>query len=70
MNKKVTNMEKDEMYVVNQPRKSIVSLVLFDENITDEIHENIIKLNEISDVIFIFSREYKRIDKVSIYWEK
>lgn len=63
MNKKVTNMEKDEMYVVNQPRKSIVSLVLFDENITDEIHENIIKLNEISDVIFIFSREYKRIDK-------
>ena len=56
-------MEKDEMYVVNQPRKSIVSLVLFDENITDEIHNNIVKLNEISDVIFIFSKDYKRIDK-------
>jgi len=51
------------MYVVNQPRKSIVSLVLFDENITDEIHSNINKLNEISDIIFIFSRDYKKIDK-------
>lgn len=56
-------MNKDEMYVVNQPKHSIVSLVLFDENITDEIHSNIIKLNEISDIIFIFSGDYRKINK-------
>ena len=54
---------KDEMYVINQPRHSIVSLILFDDNITDEIHNNITKLNNISDVIFIFSGDYKKIDK-------
>lgn len=54
---------KDEMYVVNQPKHSIVSLVIFDD-ITDEIHNNLIKLNDMSDVIFIFpSNKHKRIDK-------
>lgn len=56
---------KDEIYVVNQPKHSIVSLVVYDDNIIDEIHSNIIKLNKISDVIFIFpnNKEYKKIDK-------
>lgn len=59
----MNKFNKDEMYVINQPKHSIVSLVLFDENITDEIHKNITRLNNISDVIFIFSGDYKKINK-------
>lgn len=57
-------MEKDEMYVVNQPKHSIVSLVVFNSDITDNTHKNIIKLCEMSDVVFIFPKDTdRRIDR-------
>ena len=56
-------MNIDEMYVINQPKHSIVSLVVFNDNITEEIHKNLAKLNDISDIIFIFSRDQRRINK-------
>lgn len=61
--KYMSKFNKDEIYVINQPKHSIVSLVLFDEYINEERHSNITKLNEISDVIFIFSGDYKKINK-------
>ena len=54
-------MKKDEIYVLNQPKHIIQSIILVDSNtfpISDKIHENLSKLNEISDIIFVFSETH------------
>lgn len=46
------------MYVVNQPRHPMLSIVLMDYDhypLPDNIHAGLCKLSEISDIIFIFS---------------
>lgn len=51
-------MKKDEIYVLEQPKHLIQSVVVVDINefpISEKIHENLEKLVNISDVIFIFS---------------
>ena len=56
-------MKNDEIYVVNQPKHSILSVILFDEEktkfpLSDNLHENIFKLAEISDLFFVFKGKY------------
>lgn len=51
-------MKKDEIYVLDQPKHIIQSVIVIDSNtfpISDKIHENLSKLSEISDIIFVFS---------------
>lgn len=59
-------MNKDEIYVLNQPKHSIISLVLVDRKefpLPDSEHESISKLHEFSDVFFIFPKDIKGIRK-------
>lgn len=54
--KKLKMIESDEMYVLNQPRHTMVSLILMNSEYPLGIEGNVIfKLSEISDLIFIFS---------------
>ena len=51
-------IKKDEMYVVNQPKHLLLSVVLMDYEkypLPDDIHNGLCELSEISDMIFIFS---------------
>lgn len=50
-------VNKDKVYIFNQPKHIFISLVIVKNNIplTTEIHNAIEKIREISDVIFIFS---------------
>lgn len=51
-------INKGEVYVVNQPKHRLISIVLVDTNtfpLVSRIHNSIDKLVEISDVFFIFS---------------
>ena len=56
------HIKKDEVYVINQPKHAIMSLVFIDPNSSNKYesnfmstnHENILKLAENTDVMFIF----------------
>ena len=64
-------IKKGELYVINQPKHLLLSIVLMDcENypLRKEIHDNLCKLSEISDIIFIFSDKY--FDNSEIHKDK
>lgn len=69
MKNKINRNMKNEIYVLNQPQRSIISLVLVDSQLPLEQteHEKIDKLRNFSDVFFIFSddifSETKKIEK-------
>lgn len=57
---------KDEIYILHQPKHSIISLVLIDKKefpLLDSEHDSISKLLEFSDVFFIFPRYARGIQK-------
>ena len=59
---------KEEMYVVNQPRHLMISIILMDYDyypLPDNIHTGLCKLSEISDIVFIFSDSHFDNSKIS-----
>lgn len=62
-------IEKDEMYVLLQPKHVLMSIVIVNDEFPLNLtaHKSIDKLNEVSDVVFIFSDKHnpksKRVDK-------
>lgn len=68
---KKSKIEKDEMYVINQPKHLLLSIILMDNNyypIQEEIHNNICRLSEVSDIVFIFSDNH--FNNSGIYKDK
>lgn len=56
---------KDEIFVINQPKKSIISIVIVNDlsfPLTNTLHDNIFELEELSDVLFIFPDSTKNIN--------
>lgn len=62
-------MNKNEIYVLNQPKKLINALVVVTGNfpLDEKIHEGLFKLKEVADITFIFNsfhfKEIWNIDK-------
>lgn len=59
---------KEEMYIVNQPRHLMISIILMDYDyypLPDNIHTGLCKLSEISDIVFIFSDSHFDNSKIS-----
>ena len=60
---------KNEVYVANQPQHAVISLIIVGDTwpLSENLHDNIFRLEEISDVVFVFSDKYfpghKNIDK-------
>lgn len=56
--------EKNEMYVLRQPEHAILTAVIVNEPIpfAETIHNNVDKLVENSDVVFIYSGVWEKID--------
>ena len=55
--------ERNEVYVINQPQKALMSIVLIGKNeypLTDRIHDRLYELSCISDLFFIFHGEGNR----------
>ena len=52
------NFYTDEVYVVNQPKHSLISIVMVDnlkeDPLRESIHERLFKLSEVSDLFIIF----------------
>lgn len=59
--------KKEVVYVINQPNHSLLSIVVVDDKtdfpLSENIHNNIEKLREISDIIFLFSNNSKNINR-------
>lgn len=53
-------IEKDAVYINQQPKHSLLSIVVVGDNFPQpqEVHEGLFNLSGISDVIFIFSDKY------------
>lgn len=53
-------MKKDEVYVLNQPKHLILSIIVVDTKfpLSQKTHENLSKLLEISDIGLVFSDKY------------
>lgn len=58
-------MKKEEIYVINQPKHILLSVVVVDCDLplTQDVHENINELRSISDVLFVFSDRFQDINK-------
>lgn len=58
-------MKKEEIYVINQPKHNLLSVVVVDCElpITKEVHKNINELRTISDVLFVFLEQHRNINK-------
>lgn len=58
-------MKKEEIYIINQPKHSLLSVVVVDCELplNEKVHENINELRTISDVLFVFSDQHKNINK-------
>lgn len=68
---KKNKIEKNEMYVINQPKHLLLSIVLMDYEhypLPEEIHNSLCRLSEVSDIIFVFSDEY--FDNTGIHKDK
>lgn len=54
--------KKDEIYIINQPKKLLLSLIIVDTHLdcplNDEVHENLGWLTEFSDIFFVFSESH------------
>lgn len=51
-------MKKDEIYVLEQPKHLIQSIIVVDLDefpVSEKIHDSLGKLSEVSDIIFVFS---------------
>lgn len=70
--KKVKMNEKEEIYVINQPKHIIASLILMDTPypLEKSVHESLFKLGKISDLIFIFSQQHFPVETASIRKDK
>lgn len=58
----MTKINKDAVYVLKQPTHAIASIVVVEGDklpLTEQVHENLDKLNELSDIIFVFSDRLK-----------
>lgn len=58
--KKDMKKAKNEVYIVNQPRKSIMSVVFIEKNeypLPEKIHDRLYSLSELSDLFFVFHGE-------------
>lgn len=54
---------KNTVYVENQPKKSLMSIIIINKSIiSQEEHDSISKLGEISDLFFIFGKNSKGIN--------
>ena len=64
-------ISKGEVYVLNQPKHKLISILVVDEDLKDSvnIHNSIDRLVKISDVFFIFSDSFFP-DQVNINKEK
>lgn len=60
-------INKGEVYVINQPKHTLLSIIVVNSNIYDLIHNNFYNLSKVSDIIFLFSDFYnndqRRINK-------
>lgn len=60
-------INKGEVYIVNQPKHTLLSVIVVNSYIYDVIHDNLYNLSKVSDIIFLFSDFYnedqKRINK-------
>lgn len=64
--------KKDEIYIINQPKKLVLSLIVVDNHLDcpldDDTHENLGWLTEYSDVFFVFTESHwsgqKMVDKI------
>ncbi len=55
-----TTPNQNEIYLIEQPKKTIITLLFFDEKSYDigkEVHDNIFRLTEQSDTIIIFPQK-------------
>lgn len=70
--KKIKMNNKEEIYVINQPKHIITSIILMDTcyPLKDNVHEGLFKLGEISDLIFVFSPQNFPVETSSIKKEK
>ncbi len=61
-------IKNNEIYIINQPEKIILSLIVIDlnlyESLEDNIHDILIKLKDYSDLFFVFTSEQNKTDKV------
>lgn len=76
IDKKKKIMIKDEIFVVNQPKHTSLSVIVFDTGKTEfplptKIHENLYTLSEQTDLFFIFKGDLSGInlDKFSSLYE-
>ena len=62
--KKIKYM-KDEIYILHQPKHSVISIVLVDSEfpVPQEQHESLDRLLEFSDVFFVFPKSVRGIGK-------
>jgi len=66
MKKVILNL--DSMYVINQPKRKILSAIVIDASeldnpLSNEIHEGLDKISEMSDIVFVFPEiAQKKID--------
>lgn len=70
--KKVKMNEVEEIYVLNQPKHIVASIILMDTNypLLEEVHNGLIKLGEISDLIFVFSSYHFPVEVSGIKRDK
>lgn len=61
-------IKNNEIYVINQPRRIIISLIVVDQDLktplNKDVHESLEKLREYSDLFFIFTDQHKNVDKI------
>ena len=61
-------VKNNEIYVINQPKSIILSLIVIDldlvKELPEKIHNALVKLRDYSDLFFIFTQDHKKIDKI------
>lgn len=57
---KKSKINKEQVYVINQPKHITSSIIVLDNTfpLQEELHQDIERLCEISDVLFVFAPEY------------
>lgn len=54
-------INKDSVYVINQPRHSIITFIVLDKEINEDVHKKIDTLQGMSDIMFILSNGMEKI---------
>lgn len=61
-------IKNNEIYVINQPKRILLSLVVVDDDLSNplskDVHEALGRLQEYSDLFFVFTNQHNKIDKI------